>query len=378
MPGGYTINWRYLLGTGVGLGLVALVIIGLSRCSAGGDHFSLGPGVTPSEQREIRDGYRAMQDWLNSGGREVEFGSFEVFAEADVDALIREYAYQVEDDAEGMAGLRNVLLGGGAFAIGPYAFIYTGPRWREAPGTARTQIVAHEVFHLLQYGLIRSGQRFGDRPLGGLPDWLAEGSADWASARATDAKGILSYASLLRDARAESQTTGARLVDLEDASPVHSPGDSSPYALGFAAVDLLSEAKGETSVLAFWEAVGSTGDWRSAFAATFGETPEDFYTRFEMVRAQEFPANAGGVEGVIRSGEGPVWAAAITACRQAGCYRAISGRDGRFRLALPDGEYQLPVEAPSSGNLEMAQLPVAVRRVTIAGRFVSGITATAR
>ena len=64
------------------------------------------------------------------------------------------------------------------------------------------------------------------------------------------------------------------------------PSNASPFAVSYLAVDRLLAPKGLATIRDWCARVGSGQEWHQAFAASFGETTDAFYSRFEVFRAQ--------------------------------------------------------------------------------------------
>jgi hypothetical protein len=338
---GYTINWAALLATIVPFAALIGGLFLAAQCVSEVDHFRFGQGVEEAEREEMRRAAKDFEAWLESDERGLILDQYTVFAEDNIDRLTGLYAQAVEDfEIADAANLRQFLFSGGAVAAGPRVFIFAGPEWSRASQVERRLLVAHELFHAYQYQLIAANNFVSGAALDPLPDWLIEGSAEWGAAHAVSAAGGVSYDVLLGLSRDRSRNTAASLVEIEQESPVHGLGDAAPYATGMVAVDMLVRNSSELSVFVFWARVGRLGDWRQAFSDAFGETVPEFYARFEAERASSFAQYRGGIEGSVETAAGgSVWGASVEACAQGRCFRTFSGKNGRYRLALPDGTY---------------------------------------
>ena len=148
--------------------------------------------------------------------------------------------------------------------------------WTLAPVERRYALLFHEWYHLVQEELLRSRRT-------GIPDWLAEGTAEWIGYRAAVHFGYYpSYAYVRSQERAEALATGVPLERLTRRVEV-----GPQYALSFMAIDELDLH--ERALLRFWRILGAGERWRDAFDAIFGVSVPRFYERFERARRAGFP-----------------------------------------------------------------------------------------
>ena len=114
--------------------------------------------------------------------------------------------------------------------------------------------------------------------------WIAEGMAESFAYRSLIADGVIPAANL--DTFTKRQlTTASNHVTLQSLESSF-PSNASPFAVSYLAVDRLLAAKGLATIRDWCARVGSGQEWHQAFAASFGETTDAFYSRFEVFRAQ--------------------------------------------------------------------------------------------
>ena len=155
--------------------------------------------------------------------------------------------------------------------------------------------LAHEYFHVLQ-------GREGPIPLTGnvWPDWVVEGSAVYADALVSDARGRIPF-----DARREGvRITWSALArplprdaySLTD--PSHSPIFT--YQVGFLATDWLVEQNGPEAILAFFR----LGAHEAAFEQAFGMTLDQFELVFDVHRLEVAPPFKWRLQGGVFDADG--------------------------------------------------------------------------
>ena len=141
--------------------------------------------------------------------------------------------------------------------------------------TERKELAAHEYVHVWQHEIGGNACMLG-------PRWISEGMAESLAYRALENDGLVSEAALDTFVRRQLQN-GAPIAlrSLESSWPA----DTNPFAVAYLAVDRLLASAGPLRLRSWCARVGAGADWRSAFAATFGETTDAFYARFEAFRA---------------------------------------------------------------------------------------------
>ncbi len=167
-----------------------------------------------------------------------------------------------------------------------FEIVTPNPAWATPPAAApdtwtadteRTELAAHEYIHLWQYAIGGSACMVGVR-------WIAEGMAESFAYRSLIADGVIPAANL--DTFTKRQlTTASNHVTLQSLEQSF-PSNASPFAVSYLAVDRLLAPKGLPTIRDWCARVGSGQEWHQAFAASFGETTDAFYSRFEVFRAQ--------------------------------------------------------------------------------------------
>jgi hypothetical protein len=143
--------------------------------------------------------------------------------------------------------------------------------------TERTELAAHEFIHLWQFSI------GGDRCMVGVR-WIAEGMAESFAYRSLVADGLIPQANLDTFTKRQLITAPNR-VTLQSLE-VSWPANANPFAVSYLAVDRLLGAKGLPAIRDWCTRVGSGQEWHQAFAASFGETTDAFYARFEAFRSE--------------------------------------------------------------------------------------------
>ena len=167
-----------------------------------------------------------------------------------------------------------------------FEIVTPNPAWATPPAAApdtwtadteQNELAAHEYIHLWQYAIGGSACMVGVR-------WIAEGMAESFAYRSLIADGVIPAANL--DTFTKRQlTTASNHVTLQSLESSF-PSNASPFAVSYLAVDRLLAPKGLPTIRDWCTRVGSGQEWHQAFAASFGETTDAFYARFEAFRAQ--------------------------------------------------------------------------------------------
>lgn len=250
-----------------------------TAASAADAEYTFGADVPAASQDEIRHAVEATRSWLRTEAG-IELPELHVVASADRQVLLWHYA------RGGPAPDRDRLLldrwfeSGGAISSGLHVFLYTNDRWNGLDRAEREFIVAHEVFHTLEYG---DAARSGDTIPG--PIWLVEGAAEYVAARVMAAQGEAGFQSYVASYRARAEGLTQTLGDLDSYGRGGVAWGRRPqYTLGFLAADRLVTQSGLAAFLGVWKAMGAGASFEGAFAAKFGEPVGRFYAAFEEDR----------------------------------------------------------------------------------------------
>ena len=158
---------------------------------------------------------------------------------------------------------------GGGRAGGDWFYMDFGPGMDAEDARS---LLAHEYFHVLQsQAFIGAG---GDYAVG-TPLWIVEGGAAYAQA-------LFTHTGSDADRRSDLIANALQDVSLREAMD-RGIGNAG-YSIGALAFDWLAEYVGEDKNLEFWRQLAASESvygWSDAFTATFGMTPENFFTRFE-------------------------------------------------------------------------------------------------
>jgi len=155
--------------------------------------------------------------------------------------------------------------------------------------------LAHEYFHVLQ-------GREGPIPVTGnvWPDWVVEGSAVYASALVSDARGRIPFDVWRKGVRITWSALARPLP--RDAYSLTVPAHSTlfTYQVGFLAIDWLVEQNGPESILAFFR----LGAHEAAFEQAFGMTLDQFELAFDAHRLEVAPPFQWRVQGAVFDADG--------------------------------------------------------------------------
>ena len=155
--------------------------------------------------------------------------------------------------------------------------------------------LAHEYFHVLQ-------GREGPIPVTGnvWPDWVVEGSAVYAAALVSDARGRIPFDGWRERVRIIWSALARPLP--RDAYSLTDPSHSSlfTYQVGFLATDWLVEQNGPEAILAFFR----LGAHEAAFEQAFGMTLDQFELAFDAHRLEVAPPFQRRVQGAVFDADG--------------------------------------------------------------------------
>ena len=208
--------------------------------------------------------------------------SFTVWANTDLEALIRVYAETAPTEP---ANARDIWTRG-TFATVTFRKAWFGPNWLTGVSNSNnTKIAVHEAFHVLQSELagdraLNSG--FDDIPRAG-PRWISEGSAELVGYLAIADARLTSVTAVRAD---WAQRTKSSPVTLQRLAFLRGQFEAQSNAWGIMplAVDRLVAEGGAAKVLSYFEAIGRGTPWETAFTASFGRSIDAFYTEFDAYR----------------------------------------------------------------------------------------------
>jgi hypothetical protein len=220
----------------------------------------------------------------------VSLDRVSVYASGDVDWLTNaeiEFWSLHRDSA--FPTIRERWLGG-TTATGDRGviFLFTeSPSWINTDRARRQKIMAHEVFHVVQFQLHNRRDANSTPPnqvRATGPWWLLEGAAETFGYRvATNRRMYQSYEAVLNDQKSRARSSAA-LSDVE----THEAQNRTPFVweLMHVGADRLATASpgGLQSFVTFWREIGRGVEWRVAFNSTFGRTVDTFYAEFAEYR----------------------------------------------------------------------------------------------
>jgi hypothetical protein len=235
--------------------------------------FVFAPGVTAGEADLVRRAMDLAMRYIRAETGAAAEG-FAVFVFANPDDYADRYGSS-RDQARLDWECRGADAGIPDQAINVYVKARCG--WANMQDPDRYSMIVHEYWHRVQVTLA-PGQGFR------FPIWLLEGSAMFAGSLAVASAGLSDFgADKARKIRASKEVSELRECEL-DYGRQRPEGDYwCPYQLGFVAADYLGRSS-LGPVAAFYRAIGAGADWKAAFQATFGRTPDAFYTEFEQYR----------------------------------------------------------------------------------------------
>ena len=280
---------------------------------------------------------RSLRDYDLGEARAVR-----VVAYHTLDRLVEVYASDIRRSVQEARALWTTPSARGG---NEQIWLNTGLSWWTGRDVlVRQQVIAHELFHVLQGqfstdlggrsdGIAEEARRSG-------PEWLLEGGADYAAARVTESLGGANMAATRLQRRPQTLQSTASLRSMEAesgfaaASPYH-------YVTGMLAVDLLLQDRGLPALNRYYRQIG-TGlinglRWQTAFEHEFGRSPEAFYREWDAARAKQLEAAAFVSGRVVLAGAGVpdvhVWACPSTRAGDP-CSSAATNKDGTYRIVF--------------------------------------------
>ena len=253
--------------------------------------FVFGEGVTPEQQKEIRDGINMARDWfLAKTG--IEINDVYVLAFADLTQLVDQYIARTYPRPRNE--VQRQLAGATAF-VGEKKdmFINTSsPGW-----TSSSPIIGGPVaegrLHTLVHEWLHIFQREAGGYNGPFPHWLNEGGAHYVAARTLADNNIYPYQTISDGHVREASGIIETLKSMESDQGFYGAGSpyADEYSLGFLATEFLVNGlpnEGIPAITKFWQEIGKGVPWPTAFQASFGKTPDQFYYEFESFRKLGF------------------------------------------------------------------------------------------
>lgn len=149
--------------------------------------------------------------------------------------------------------------------------------------TGMAQTAGHEFFHAIQEVLAK-GNNPGVKGEN-IPNWYWEGPAQFVGLQTAATLGYFDYRSAGREEMTSRYRNGAAINRTSNLSDIReNDGVKDPYAIGFAATELLVALVGMEKMIAVYEALGSTRDFAPAFQQGTGIALADFLEIFEEMR----------------------------------------------------------------------------------------------
>lgn len=189
----------------------------------------------------------------------------------------------------------------------------------------------------------------GEAPWG--PWWLSEGAGAFARYLYREWTGEQGLEASLHIARWRTSFEASPLRAFEGGSPGDAKQfDTNALMVASLAMHWLVEEAGEDSLVAYYRAIGESGDWREAFERTFRLPFEEVYEGFAEYRA-EVAGQRREVRGIIFGPDGDRLRDALlhVAAQQPGSNSTQYGpveATGEFTVHIPDGSYTLAVVCP--------------------------------
>lgn len=192
----------------------------------------------------------------------------------------------------GNAGLNYCLDGGPS-----HGYVVTGDAVYDPrnPGNDGAALLAHEYFHLVQWGLSGTnkqpfvkGRSAETNSL--FPAWFSEGTADFVGySIAAMSQGALywdGYEAMFRYAPQSPENNRNSLEDYELRTGQDNKTPTYPYTVGRIATEYLIASIGFENMLKIWIDFRTTRNFERSFEKNVGISKKEFYKRFEKVRTK--------------------------------------------------------------------------------------------
>lgn len=272
--------------------LLPLLVAGLLFGACGGAaapaapasvSYSYDASVTDAQRAEIESAVTQAVAWLHEQPGIPAF-SLRIHAAPTADAYVADLGREYSMNAADRTDIRETARSAAALTVGHDVLVVVNGRWQSLGAEKRAFVIAHEIFHVVQYTLA-SGK--GAAPAGRSvpgPAWLVEGSADFVAANIIAASGGPSVDEVTNDYEARAARLDVTLASLQIPATRAAWGADAQYTLGFLASQRLAAERGVAGLLAPWRNAGRGESWGSAFAHAFGQPAAAFERTFDGAR----------------------------------------------------------------------------------------------
>lgn len=254
-----------------------------------GINFVFGEGVTVEQQKEIKDGIiMARESFAEKAG--IRINDVSIFASANFDQIVDQYLQRTiyprtrEQFKSQFSSIPTAFTG-----EKKDMFIITSSRgWTDSPpiiggpiAEGRLHTLIHEWLHIFQ----REVGGYNQRPI----PWLNEGGAHYFAGRVLSYYNRYPYSLIRAGHVGEAKGVRENLSFLESD---YFYNEGKKYSLAFLAMEYLTKDlpnDGIPAIVRFWQELGKGGlTWQNAFLLSFGQTPDEFYPKFEQLRQNGF------------------------------------------------------------------------------------------
>jgi hypothetical protein len=263
--------------------------IDLNPSPSANETFTFGPGMSGGTEELIKgDIAFANEDENRLVG--LSLAKVTVFASTDANWLASKqcgfygYGGNCVSDTASFYASGNSAAQGGPGAV----FLYWASSAWQYGAAPNQKIIAHELFHVLQYQtdhLIHAGETPSDqvRPTG--PVWLDEGAPEMIGFRVMADRRLSSYASALDNQIAVTKQISTPLNQLERLSQTNVPNVYSLFALSVDHLVKVTPA-GAPALATYYRALGAGAAWPDAFKQAFGMSVADYHANFADYRSK--------------------------------------------------------------------------------------------
>ncbi len=241
--------------------------------------FHFGDDVTADVQASVREAAdTAAKFYTESLGASLPEKT-QAFVSGDAKFLARSYAKHTgakltAQIVKDWTSLRENAATYGAIFVRTNSNSFNMTNGNSVQGQ-RTRIFVHELFHVLQYGLVGPKAKkccaFDRVPVVG-PTWLMEGAAQYLQ---YFYEGPQTLSGWRNWALQQKQASSAALQSFETRKGMNA--EPNAYDISALAVEQLVDKAGMTSLVAYWRGIGKGRTWQRAFKDAFGTTPAEFY-----------------------------------------------------------------------------------------------------